>query len=400
MPIYACLLIPSLALQCALAEEPGLPGRPVALADEDGLRVAEATIEARERGVQAGQPLREAVALCPALTVLEPHPMRVARSAEAMVEVLHAVSPLVEEAASGEVYADLLGTEGLYPRPELLEQALRAEAELRLPAALRPALGIAGARFTARVAAHAAGPGCTLRVADAEAAAFLADRSAALLPLDREAHATRQMLGLTTIGSFATLPRHAIEAQFGVAGGLAWLAARGADPSPVRPRFVPEEQVEERVQAEPPLISREAILRTVEQLLGRAMRQQRAHQRFVRVLRLRVVTEDGRLWQRVQALKEPTGDRERLWVTLRTLLEVADFGGPVAELSLSLGGLTAESGRQGGLFQDRARRREELDQMVRHLKVRYGQSPIARVVAVEPWSRIPERRHALIDYDP
>ena len=38
--------------------------------------------------------------------------------------------------------------------------------------------------------------------------------------------------------------------------------------------------------------------------------------------------------------------------------------------------------------------------MVRHLKVRYGQSPLARVVAVEPWSRIPERRLALMDYDP
>ena len=38
--------------------------------------------------------------------------------------------------------------------------------------------------------------------------------------------------------------------------------------------------------------------------------------------------------------------------------------------------------------------------MVRHLKVRYGQSPLQRVVEVEPWSRIPERRHALMDYDP
>jgi len=37
---------------------------------------------------------------------------------------------------------------------------------------------------------------------------------------------------------------------------------------------------------------------------------------------------------------------------------------------------------------------------VRQLKARYGRSPVAQVVEVEPWSRIPERRHALIDYDP
>ena len=36
----------------------------------------------------------------------------------------------------------------------------------------------------------------------------------------------------------------------------------------------------------------------------------------------------------------------------------------------------------------------------RQLKQRYGESPLAYVVEVEPWSRIPERRFALISYDP
>jgi DNA polymerase-4/protein ImuB len=48
----------------------------------------------------------------------------------------------------------------------------------------------------------------------------------------------------------------------------------------------------------------------------------------------------------------------------------------------------------------RVRRREHMDDMVRHLKVRYGHSPVARMVEVERWSRIPERRWALMDYDP
>ena len=41
------------------------------------------------------------------------------------------------------------------------------------------------------------------------------------------------------------------------------------------------------------------------------------------------------------------------------MLEYADYPGPIAELELELGGLTAESGRQGGLFVDRVRRRGE-----------------------------------------
>jgi DNA polymerase-4/protein ImuB len=156
----------------------------------------------------------------------------------------------------------------------------------------------------------------------------------------------------------------------------------------------------EQAQAQPPLVSREAVLLTAEQLLGRALRQPQARRRFVRVLRLRATTEDERIWERTHVLKEPSADRVRLWTAIRPALEGAEYPGPIAELSLELGGLTGESGRQAGLFVDHTRRREHLDEMVRHLKVRYGQSPLVRVVEVEPWSRIPERRHALMDYDP
>ena len=37
---------------------------------------------------------------------------------------------------------------------------------------------------------------------------------------------------------------------------------------------------------------------------------------------------------------------------------------------------------------------------VRELKLRLGYSPLYRVVEVDPWSRIPERRHALLSFEP
>jgi DNA polymerase-4/protein ImuB len=37
---------------------------------------------------------------------------------------------------------------------------------------------------------------------------------------------------------------------------------------------------------------------------------------------------------------------------------------------------------------------------VRELKLRLGHSPLYRVVEVDPLSRIPERRHALLSFDP
>lgn len=392
----ACLAIPSLAFRCELAERPGLAGLPVALSDAGRGRVVELTGEAHRYGVRVGMTLRDAVVLCPALTILEPRAALVARYAEELVEVMAAVSPLIEEAEPGVVFADLRGTEALYPRAEDLQQAVFAG----IPERLSPQLGVAGHRLTAYLAALRAAPSEMVQVPQGEAAAFLFEESVRHLPLPSGYVEQLHLLGIDTCGALAALPRAAVEAQFGWPGGIAWLAARGEDPRPVRPRPWERERVVEQVQAEPPLVSREAVLHGIEQMLGRALRHPRARSRFVRSIRLTAETERGALWEHDQVLREPLSDRGRLWVLLRSIVEYAEFPGPFSLLTLELGGLTEESGRQRSLFQEQTRRREQLDQMVRQLKVRFGESPVARIVEVEPWHRLPERRYALLEYDP
>ncbi|MDA0270026.1 MAG: DNA polymerase Y family protein [Chloroflexi bacterium] len=393
----ACLAIPSLALQCELVDRPGLIGSPVALSDEVRSRVTEATREARHYGVRVGMTLRDAVALCPMLTILEPRPALVAKYADGLVQAMEAVSPFVEEAERGLVFADLRGTEGLYPRIEDLSRAIF----VGIPPALRPQLGVAEYRFTAFIAALHAQPSEVVHVPVGDAAEFLADAPISRLALNTDAVEQLHLLGIERCGQLAALPRHAVEAQFGYPGGIAWLAARGQDTTPLRPRPWVRERVVEVVEAEPPLVSHEAILHALEQMLGRALRHPMARRRFVRLLRLRAEGERGGLWEREQVLREPQGDRDRLWRLIRTQVEYASFPGPLTRLSLELGALTAESGRQHNLFsEEQIRRREQLDEMVRHLKVRFGQSPVSRVVPVEPWHRLPEHRYALLEYDP
>jgi DNA polymerase-4/protein ImuB len=348
-------------------------------------------------GVRLGQPLRAATALCPALVVIEERPAHVMRVAKALAEGVLTVTPLAEEAVPGTVYADLRGLDGLYRDASTLERALLDAA----PPVLQPRLGLADARFTAQVAARSAHAGEALRVERDEAAAFLAGKPAAWLPLDIEAVERLRLFGIETMGEYAALPEHAAAAQFGPTGRLAWHCAHGHDPTPLRPRAFALERVVEHAQSDPPLVSREAVRLTAEQLLIRALRHPRASHRFVRCVRVRATTEDDRLWERTQVLREPTSDRARLGQALRPMLEYAQYPGPIADLELELGGLTSESGRQPSLLDaERVRRREQMDEMVRHLKVRYGESPVARAVEVERWSRIPERRWALMDYDP
>jgi DNA polymerase-4/protein ImuB len=117
-------------------------------------------------------------------------------------------------------------------------------------------------------------------------------------------------------------------------------------------------------------------------------------------MRLRAALTSGRSWERTITFREATADRDQMLYVLRCTLEAAGLSGPVEEISVELSGLTQETGKQEGLFVAKGRRRAQLEEALRQLKARFGQSPVFHIVEVEPWSRIPERRLALIDYDP
>ena len=69
---------------------------------------------------------------------------------------------------------------------------------------------------------------------------------------------------------------------------------------------------------------------------------------------------------------------------------------PIEELALELLGLGGEAARQPGLFVARARQLAEIAEAARQLHARYGRVPLYHAIEVEPWSRIPERRWALV----
>ncbi|HWO93288.1 MAG TPA: DNA polymerase Y family protein [Dehalococcoidia bacterium] len=390
----ACLLISHFAMACELAERPELRGHPVVLGGGDaGPRVVDLTDEALRYGIDPGISLREAIALCPALTVIEPRPALYDDMFDDTLDALHQVSPIVERGGLGVTYADLTGLERLYgPR---LPEALLVCA----PPMLAPRLGIAWGKFPALAAAAFAEPGTPLLVPRSETAGFLSPQSVDLLPLPSDAHRRLRMLDIRTVGAFAALPRSAVQAQFGATGALAWDLAHGNDDRPLDPE-PHTERIVEVLEFAPPLTGRDAVLMALEQMLVRALRQPGARNRFARGLFIRAATERGRSWSRRYTLKEPSSDRVRLAAILRTLVEYAEFPGALLELRLELTDLTREGGQQAQLFRERTRVREELETTLRQLKTRYGHCPVGRVVEVEPWSRVPERRMALVDYDP
>jgi nucleotidyltransferase/DNA polymerase involved in DNA repair len=397
----ACLLVPHFALRVALLDRPEMDGFPLVLGPPAGGRavVLDASPEAAARGIRPGLSLREAGALCPQVVVLTPDPAREAATAEEILTALEALSPLVEPdaLAAGTWYVDLRGLERhLGPPREAATRLLGAP-----PPHLRARVGVASGKFAARVAAGRAAPGGVHLVASGgppATRAFLAGEGIRWLPLPPETVGRLELMGLRTLGDLAALPGAAVAARFGPPGHRAWELARGQDGEPVRPRHRVE-VASERLELPAPATSRETFLLALRRLIKRAFGRPILRGRGARRARLRVLLEGGGSWEKAVAFKAPSGEA-RLAEALRLRFGSLELPGPVETLELELSGLTAEAVRQEAFAGLRPGRPLPLVEAARQLKVRYGASPLYRVVEVEPWSRIPERRHALIRFDP
>ena len=137
----------------------------------------------------------------------------------------------------------------------------------------------------------------------------------------------------------------------------------------------------------------------LDHLLARLFAQGEMRGRYARTALLEGQLVNRPVWQRRIVFKAPVGNRSLAYFLLKGTLADVTLPGPLEEIRLTLKDLTGEAGRQESLFQD-VRKGERLHEAIAQLKVSQGRNPIYQVREVEPWSRIPERRRALVTYEP
>jgi DNA polymerase-4/protein ImuB len=394
----ACVWLPQLPLRVEVLRQPAWDGRPLVLGGAPGGRqvVQLCSPEAERAGLRTGLPLREVMACCPEAIVVRPDPVRVGEILERVLAALQRVSPSVE-LAEERLLLDLGGLRALYGGElRRLERAIRAA----VPPLLRPRIGIAHGKLTAEIAARAAPPGGLKVVPRAATVPFLAPLPVGELPFTPEQLRQLKLLGLRTVDELTQLPFGAVQARVGLAGARAWRLAHGQDDELLVPRR-PGPKVQARLRLAEPLSSVEAVMVAVTQLLMRTFAAPTLRGRSARQAWLRALLSDGSSWERLFTFKEALAGTEAARRSLRAKLALPNGlpPAPVEELELELLGLSSEAARQPRLLEDRARSREPLLEAARHLGARYGQVPICRIGQVEPWSRLPERRWALLPLD-
>jgi nucleotidyltransferase/DNA polymerase involved in DNA repair len=394
----ACVWLPHFPIAVERRNSAALNRRSVVISETAEQRgaVLDCSAEAEAQGVRVGMPLRQALGLCPSASFLPPDLPRYGDAFDQILRALETLSPLVDPASLGCAFIGLGGLNGHYRDEMALGDAL-AQA-VRRASGLMPSVGLAEGKFTARVAATVSAPGEVCLVPKGQERRFLAPIDTSLLPCSRDTLRRLELFGLRTMGDLASLPMGAVHAQFGREGRRIWELAQGIDREPLRP-LRREESIRERLAFYAPLISREALVTAGREVLTRLLRQPATRERAARRMRLRALLSDGRCWERAIVFREATADQEQMLCVLKSAVEAAPLTAPIEELSIELSGFAGEAGKQEGFFSG-DRQHRQVAEAVRQLKARYGRSPVAQVVEMEPWSRIPERRHALIDYDP
>src|SRR5207302_8340230 len=413
----ACCWIPLFPLRCETARQPELASLPVALVGpDDTRRVWQVSPLARHAGVKPGMTVSQAIGLCPALKLCEPDPVHYDAQFSRLLAALGQVSPVIEPAELGRAYVGTDGLEGLYgSQASIIEEMQlrivdcglrignsRVESAIRNPQSeVRMGWGIG--KFVSWVAASRATPGGAVIVRSGEEGRFLAAQPLAVLPLDPDTYRRLRQLDVRTLGALAALPEEAVVSQFGRAGRRLWRLAAGQVAEPVVGRVAPEPIVA-ALTFFSPVCERDLLVHAIDKLIDRALGDPRRSGWRVQVVRVRAELEHAASWLAEATLKEPSADRERIAAPLKTQLERSPPAGAVERLAVEFTAFAAGTTELQLFARDaqaaaRAGRRRALRTAAQEIKLRLKQSLLYHVIEVQPWSRLPERRYALIDFD-
>ena len=345
--------------------------------------------------VRAGMTLEHAMSCRNDLIILDADEPHYRRAFEDVVDALLGVSDRVEPAELGVAYARIDGLEALYGGETEAAAALLAA----VPGWLNARIGVGDTKFTAFAAARTA-PALRIAACPDDAAGFLAHKPIDLLPVSGELKRSLRSFGVHGMGQLAALSRDTIIDRFGAAGMTAWELCNGIDDRPVLP-VSPAVSVVERASLPFASASLELLLATADILLRRAFGSAELRRRLVGSVTLAATSPDAADWTRSVRFKEPVASWERASAQVRAIVEAHPPEAPIEDLTLALGDLSGESGRQLGLLDDaRDRRRDRIMETERKLRsLMKGAPALHKVVEVAPWHPIPELRALRVPID-
>ncbi|OMC17017.1 DNA polymerase IV [Mycobacterium sp. SP-6446] len=364
-------------------DDPSLRGRPVIVG---GGVVLAASYEAKAYGVRTAMGGRQARRLCPHAVVVSPRMTAYSRASDAVFEVFHDVTPIVEALSVDEAFLDVGGLRRVSGTPVQIAERLRADVRDRV--GLPITVGVARTKFLAKVASQEAKPDGLLLVPPDRELAFLRP-----LPVRRlwgVGAVTADKLqthGIETVADVAELSESTLASLLGAAMGRQLYAlSRNIDrrrvTTGVRRRSVGAQRA---LGAAGNRMSPAEVDAVVVNLIDRITARMRAAGRTGRTVVLRLRFDDFGRATRSHTLPWATSSTQPILAAARQLL--ASAAPLIAQRGLTLVGFAVSGIDRTGAQQlmlpfEGAPALENVDEAVDRVRRRYGKSALTRGVLV------------------
>lgn len=327
------------------ASKPSLRGKPVVVGGL-GPRgvVSTASYEARRFGVHSAMPTAQARRLAPNAAYLGARFGLYRAVSDVVMELLHALSPLVEPLSLDEAFVDLEAGKALQGTQGGAEGAREVGERLRrdigTATGLTGSVGLAGSKMLAKIASEQAKPDGLVLIPVGTERGMLAPLSVRTLP--GIGPATAEVLrraGISTVGEIVEAGEDELLRLLGRAHGTSVHAmAHGVDDRPVvAERDAKSVSVEDTYDVD--LTDRTRVRLEVERLAGRCVTRLRAAGRSGRTVVIKVRSYDFSTLTRSETLRGPTDDAGVVREAALRLLDGVDTTAGVRLLGVGVSGL-------------------------------------------------------------
>ncbi|MFH8570304.1 DNA polymerase IV [Streptomyces sp. NPDC017993] len=323
------------------AAKPSLRGKPVVVGGI-GPRgvVSTASYEARVFGIRSAMPTAQARRLCPNAAYLNPRFTLYRQVSEAVMHLLHGLSPLVEPLSLDEAFVDLEAGGVAAETSAVRAVGERLRRDIREATGLTGSVGLAGAKMLAKIASEAAKPDGLVVIEPGTERELLGPMTVRTLPGVGPATAEAlRRAGITTIAETAEAGEAELVRLLGKAHGAGLYAmALGRDDRPVvAERDAKSISVEDTFEVD--LTDRTRVRSEVVRLADRCVQRLRAAGRSGRTVVIKVRSYDFSTLTRSDTLRGPTDDPSVVREAAIRLLETVDTTGGVRLLGVGVSGL-------------------------------------------------------------
>jgi DNA polymerase-4 len=327
--------------QAEQASKPSLRGKAVVVGGL-GPRgvVATASYEARVFGVHSAMPMAQARRLAPNAAYLVPRFDFYRTISEQVMELLRALSPLVEPLSLDEAFVDLEAGSAAWDAESAERVGRKLRADIRAVTGLTGSVGLAASKMLAKIASEQAKPDGLVLIRPGTERDLLAPMPVRTLPGVGPATGDHlRRAGIHTVGELAEAGEDELVRLLGKAHGHALYAmALAHDERPVvAEREAKSVSVEDTYDVD--IHDRLRVGLEVQRLADRCVRRLRAAGLSGRTIVLKVRRYDFSTLTRSETLRGPTDDPAVVREAAARLLDSVDTTGGVRLLGVGVSGL-------------------------------------------------------------